>query len=103
MHIAINALFVHQELFGGGVYIQNLVRELSGIDSDNRYTLYVSDAGASHFQGLGPNFNLIHRSHRRPMRVLWEQSGLPMELRQLGVDVYHGPGYVVPLFKVARK
>ena len=91
MHIAINALFVHRELFGGGIYVQNLVRELSRIDTDNRYTLYVSEAGASHFQGLGPNFHLIHRSHRRPMRVLWEQSGLPMELRQLGVDVYHGP------------
>ena len=100
MHIALNALFVHRELFGGGIYIQNLVRELSQIDADNRYTLYVSETGASHFQGLGPNFHLVYRNHRRPVRVLWEQSGLPMELRRLGVDVYHGPGYVVPLCKV---
>jgi glycosyltransferase involved in cell wall biosynthesis len=100
MHIALNALFVHQELFGGGIYLKNLVRELSRLDADNRYTLYVSDTGASHFQGLGPNFHLIHQSNRRLMRVLWEQSGLPIELRRLGVDVYHGPGYVVPLFKV---
>jgi glycosyltransferase involved in cell wall biosynthesis len=100
MHIALNALFVHQELFGGGIYMQNLVRELSRIDAENRYTLYVSETGASHFQGLGPNFHLVYRNHRRPVRVLWEQSGLPIELRRLGVDVYHGPGYVVPLCKV---
>jgi len=100
MHIALNALFVHQELFGGGVYIKNLVHELSKIDGDNRYTLYVSDAGASHFQGLRPNFNLVYRNNRRLMRVLWEQSGLPAELRRLEVDLYHGPGYVVPIRKV---
>jgi len=100
MHIALNALFVHRDLFGGGIYIQNLVRELSQIDADNRYTLFVSEVGARHFHGLGPNFDLVFRSHHRPIRVLWEQSGLPMELRGLGVDVYHGPGYVVPLCKV---
>ena len=100
MHIALNALFVHRELFGGGIYIQNLVRELARIDAENRYTLYVSETGASHFQELGPNFHLVYRNHRRPVRVLWEQSGLPIELRRLGVDVYHGPGYVVPLCKV---
>ena len=34
---------------------------------------------------------------RRPVRLAWEQVGLPRAIRGLGVDVHHGPHYTMPL------
>ena len=33
----------------------------------------------------------------RPVRLGWEQVGLPRVVRELGVDVHHGPHYTMPL------
>lgn len=33
----------------------------------------------------------------RPVRLGWEQVGLPQVVRRLGVDVHHGPHYTMPL------
>lgn len=33
---------------------------------------------------------------RRPVRLVWEQVGLPRRLRRLDFDVYHGPHYTMP-------
>jgi len=33
----------------------------------------------------------------RPLRLGWEQVGLPRVVRELGVDVHHGPHYTAPL------
>jgi glycosyltransferase involved in cell wall biosynthesis len=34
---------------------------------------------------------------QRPLRLAWEQAGLPLLLRRLDVDVHHGPHYTMPL------
>ncbi len=34
--------------------------------------------------------------HARPLRLGWEQVGLPRLLRRLGPDVHHGPHYTMP-------
>jgi glycosyltransferase involved in cell wall biosynthesis len=33
---------------------------------------------------------------QRPLRLAWEQAGLPRLLRRLDVDVHHGPHYTMP-------
>lgn len=33
----------------------------------------------------------------RPVRMAWEQVGLPQVVRKLGADVHHGPHYTMPL------
>ncbi|MGH9862837.1 MAG: glycosyltransferase family 4 protein [Candidatus Acidiferrales bacterium] len=97
MHIAINTLMVHRRLHGTATYVTNLVAALAQLDARHRYTLYVSDESAVHFQGLGPSFELVRCGLPRPLRVLWEQTFLPQDLRRRGVELFHGPGFVVPL------
>jgi len=100
MHIAINCLAVPPRPYGGGNYIRRLVGHLSKIDTDNQYTVYVSSTNSHHFSELGPNFNFVSSYSHRPLRILWEQTGLPRDLSHRKIDVFHGPAFVSPWVKV---
>jgi len=98
MHVAINTLAVQRRPHGVGSYVRNLARRLAALDRENQYTLYVSPENAVHFEGLGPNVRLVQGPAGRPRRALWEQAELPLDLVRRQVDLFHGPGFVVPLF-----
>lgn len=103
MHVAINTLAVRPKLYGGGVYVKNLVRNLATLDKTNQYTLYVSAPNTTHFEGLGEQFHLLPTCSIPPLRLLWEQTKLPVDLRRRKIDVFHAPGYVSPLAHTCRQ
>lgn len=88
---------------GGGVYVKNLVQHLTRLDRANEYILYGSRANASHFEGLGANFQLLRVSSNRLVRILWEQAWLPRDSARRQVDVFHGTGYISPDTRTCRK
>jgi glycosyltransferase involved in cell wall biosynthesis len=55
---------------------------------------------ASHYARLLPGVP-VHRAPaavaRRPVRLLWEQVGLPLVVRRVRADVLHSPHYTFPL------
>jgi glycosyltransferase involved in cell wall biosynthesis len=103
MHIALNTLAVRARLSGGGVYVTNLVRSLAGLDHRNQYTLYMSGQNAAHFCGLPENFRLVQAVSLRPLRLLWEQTLLPLQLARGGVTLFHATGNVSPLIRTCRQ
>src|SRR5436309_2065642 len=47
--------------------------------------------------GRWPSRVVAHAPSRRPVRLAWEQAGLPALLRRLDVDIHHSPHYTMPL------
>jgi glycosyltransferase involved in cell wall biosynthesis len=99
MRIAINTLGMKGKLHGVGNYIKNLVCALSKLDSHNQYFLFASSENVRHLEGLGENFCIELAPNNRALRVVWEQTLLPLKLKQHKVDVYHGPAFAAPLLK----
>ncbi len=103
MRIAINALACRGSLTGTARYIRNLTSWLAKLDAKNEYILYVARDDVPTFSGLGGNFQLVPTVAVRPLRILWEQTELPRDLKRRGVDVFHGPAFIVPLAKTCRR
>ncbi len=103
MRIAINALASQGALSGASRYIRSLVASLANVDAKNEYVLYVSHNDVPLFSGLGPNFQPIPTVANRPLRILWEQTELPWDLKRRKVDVFHGPTFIAPLIKTCRQ
>lgn len=82
---------------GIAVYIANLVRHLARAETGLRYALLLGDEQVkAETVGLPPVFSRM--STRRPaVRILWEQSGLPLQLRQMQADLLHAPAFIGPL------
>lgn len=100
--VAINAHLLTAEASyrsaGISVYVKNLLQHLAAATRDLRYALLLGDkhvtTEAFEMQAL-----YARVSTRRPsLRVLWEQSALPVHLRRLGADLLHAPAFVGPLF-----
>lgn len=86
-----------RNLHGVGNYIKNLVWGLSRIDRQNEYLLFGSPENLVHLQGLPGNFQVEMAPKHPALRILWEQTILPLKLRQKKIDLYHGPAFAVPL------
>src|SRR5215475_1796615 len=103
MRIAINTLAMKEQLYGVGNYIKHLVASLSRLDSNNEYVLFASAQNAHHLQDLGSNFSIEIVPSNRVLRLPWEQTVLPIRLKQHRIDAYHGPTFVAPLLKSCRQ
>ncbi|MBI4013385.1 MAG: glycosyltransferase family 4 protein [Candidatus Rokubacteria bacterium] len=108
MHIVIDARYVSRLQSGVGHYTEHLIGGLAAIDRQNRYTcLVLKDAPDLPIpEPDGPRFA------RWPTRVsfenhlsgdLWLLAYLPLRLRRLGTDVYHGPAVFLPLVKLGYR
>jgi glycosyltransferase involved in cell wall biosynthesis len=80
-------------------YISNLLRNVARYDSENEYIFYVNKA----YRGnAGPVEGPHIRKGRvlgtnRAVRFVWEQLYLPVLLAKDDIDVFHAPGYIMPL------
>ncbi len=108
MHVVIDARYVSRLQSGVGHYTEHLIGGLASIDRQNRYTcLVLKDA---------PDLPIpeadVPRFARWPTRVsfenhlsgdLWLLAYLPLRLRRLATDVYHGPAVFLPLVKLGYR
>src|SRR4029453_8372213 len=101
MHIAIDLTALLAEATGVDNYLLRLVMHLSRIDHANDYTLFVNYEDRGRFRGWLPrNFTIIPCSVRpRPVRLLFQQLGLPVAARLLGIEVIHSPSFIMPLYR----
>lgn len=104
MKIAINTLAMKSFKHGVGRHIGSLVNALLKIDTKNQYLLYVSDLNAKYFEvRRNPRVELKFVPANRALRLLWEQTLLPLDLRREKVDIFYGPAFTVPLFKTCKQ
>ena len=86
-HVVIDARRIHD--FGIGTYIRNLVRGLSRVEHNNRYTLIIPSNDIIEVQGLGSNFQTAIYAHLDT--EVMHNIAFPKFLRTLRGDLYHIP------------
>ncbi len=101
LRIGVNALYLIPGGVGGTeIYLRGLLTALAGIDSVNRYFVFTNRETGPDLVPKAPNFMAAPqpvRAGSRPMRILWEQTGLPVAIARLGLDVMFNPGFTAPL------
>jgi glycosyltransferase involved in cell wall biosynthesis len=82
-------------------YLIRLVTHLGRVDHDREYVLFVNYEDRHRLAGRLPrNFRTIPASLRpRPARLAFQQIGLPLAARGLGIDVIHSPSFLMPLYR----
>jgi glycosyltransferase involved in cell wall biosynthesis len=100
MRIGINTLGVMAGKSGGdGTYTRYLVQHLVERDRENQYFLFVAPYNVDWFRGSWPNVHLVRCRvpARFTLRVLYEQTVLPILASRLKLDVFHAPVNIAPL------
>jgi glycosyltransferase involved in cell wall biosynthesis len=100
LRIGVNALYLIPGGVGGTeIYLRELLKALAAIDAVNEYFVFTNlEAGAdltpprANFHGKPQAF----RAARRPVRIAWEQSILPLEAARYKLDVLFNPGFTAP-------
>ena len=102
MHVGLNLLFIIPGENGGTqVYSESLIRALADLDSENQYTIFVSEEGASLPLPVQANFCTVVcavRASRRGACFLWQQMILPWQMKLRRIDVMHTLGGIGPIF-----
>ncbi len=102
MKIAIDVRTINKPRSGVGYYVTNLVEQLRVIDQENNYCLISNDNGLGAHLTESPNFNHCHTvisNENHMIGDLWENTYLPRSLKSRGIDVFHGPAFMIPLYK----
>jgi glycosyltransferase involved in cell wall biosynthesis len=82
---------------GAGVYTIELARQLAARDDLDLVLLCRLD-DAARWRALAPAAEVAPEvPASRPARLVWEQAVAPRLARRLGVDLWHGPHYTMPL------
>ncbi|WP_287155613.1 glycosyltransferase family 1 protein [Candidatus Solincola tengchongensis] len=97
MIVGIEGRTLQGRRYGVARYLVNLLRELTVLEGEEEYILYLSE----------PIEPLPFRSPRLRERVLthapglaWRHLRLPLAMRRDGVDLHFSPSYFLPLLKV---
>jgi glycosyltransferase involved in cell wall biosynthesis len=97
MKIGVEGRTLQGKRYGVARYLVNLLRNLTQIDLDNEYLVYLSNE----IEPLGfNNPNLDFKIIRMRPGILWRHMRLPMTMRADGVDLHFSPAYMLPLVKV---
>jgi glycosyltransferase involved in cell wall biosynthesis len=101
LRIGVNALYLIPGGVGGTeIYLRGLLTALAEIDTVNQYTVFTNRETGPGLVPKASNFIASPQPVRavsRPMRILWEQTGLPLAATRRGLDVMFNPGFTAPL------
>ncbi|HEY8259120.1 MAG TPA: glycosyltransferase family 1 protein [Gemmatimonadales bacterium] len=103
MRVGIDATAVPLQRAGAGNYIFNLIQALARVDRSNEYVVFGKAAHEEELDLRGSTVHFVQKEFSgRGARLLWEQVGLPKEVRTHRLDVLHSPHYTMPLRHSAR-
>jgi glycosyltransferase involved in cell wall biosynthesis len=96
LRLSLDVSAVPADPAGAGQYTLGLAGALAE-RTDVQLTLVSRSEDAERWERLAPNASVeaVAPAHR-PVRLAWEQTGLPRRLRKLPVEVHHGPHYTMP-------
>ena len=105
MHVVLDARYIARRQSGVGAYAQRLVAGLATIDRGNRYTCLVAADGpglpVDQANIAAWTTRISFEDHLRG--DLWLLGYLPLRLRALRADVYHGPAVFLPHVKLGYR
>lgn len=105
MRIAIDATSIPKKPVGVGNYLINLVRSLQNLALEEEILVFAHQWTIPLF-GLTatPRIRIIPLKDKSPaLRLLWEQTSLPLLLRHYRVNLLHSPHYTIPLLTKCRR
>jgi glycosyltransferase involved in cell wall biosynthesis len=105
MKIAVNLLPFRQNIAGAGKYAQKIIYELSKIDTQNDYYLFVSEQGKINFKVSSENFHFQTAKFNPESifrRIFWEQFIFPFKLKKLNPDIIFTPSVAIPFLYKGR-
>ena len=101
LRIGVNALYLIPGGVGGTeIYLRSLLAALAGVDSVNHYFVFTNRETGADLTPSQPNFTRVPQpihATSRPVRILWEQTALPLAALRLRLDVLFNPGFTAPL------
>jgi glycosyltransferase involved in cell wall biosynthesis len=99
VRVLVDATAVPPNRGGVGRYLDALLAALAGpAGSGADLTVVAKPRDLVTFRALGlPVLASPHSLDHRPLRLVWEQTGLPMLARRQGVHVLHSPHYTQPV------
>ena len=102
IRIGVNALYMIPGGVGGTeIYLRSLLQALGEVDSANEYIIFTNRETGVDITPDCPNFCCAPQpvsGVNRPVRILWEQAGLPVAAARGRIDVLLNPGFTAPLF-----
>lgn len=97
MRVLLDVSAVPARPVGAGVYTIQIARRLAAHPEVDLVLVTRTD-DADRWAELAPEAErLAEVPDRRPARLLWEQRRAPGLARRIGVDLWHGPHYTMPL------
>jgi len=101
MRFGIDVTALPPQPFGAANYIINLVQALLRVDATNEYVIFAKPRHAPLFDAT--RAQIVLSAFDSPfLRVVWEQTALPILARKYRLDVLHSPHYTMPLAKPCR-
>ena len=96
LRVSLDVSAIPLQAAGAGQYAVGLVGALDGRD-DVAMTLVTRRGDTARWRRRAPGAAVAAWAPApRPLRLVWEQTGLPRRLRSLSPDVHHGVHYTMP-------
>ena len=97
MRLLLDVSAVPARPVGAGVYTIEVARRLTAAEGID-LTLLTRRADGARWAEIAPGARTVAEvPDRRPERLVWEQRRAPQLARRIGVDLWHGPHYTMPL------
>jgi glycosyltransferase involved in cell wall biosynthesis len=102
LRIGINALYLIPGGVGGTeIYLRELLKALASIDVAHDYFVFINRETERELVPKQPNFHAIRQPVRaavRSLRILWEQTALPIWAVRLRLDALLNAGFTAPIY-----
>lgn len=102
LRIGVNALYLIPGGVGGTeIYLRNLLQALARTDRSNTWYVFTNAETGGDLTPAATNFITVPQrlaAANRPLRLLWEQSALPVQAARLRLDCMLNPGFTAPAF-----
>lgn len=96
MRIGIDATSIPPNKGGVSFYIENLIKALLAIDSENEYFIFSKKGDLEAIKRISGAKIYEVKFTNRLSRLTWEQTVLPRLISQNKLEVFHSPHYTVP-------
>ena len=95
LRVAVDATPIPVRRVGAGVYVTELLHALDPLDVELH--VFANDRDVSELTSIARRA-VLHpvRLPNRPARLAWSHTVLPLRVRRLQPDVFHGPHYTLP-------
>ena len=96
MHVAVMGRSIRPRASGVGRHVGNLVDGLAEVLPPRSLTVFLTRDAPCGLNGRVREIRAPFPTPNEYARAFWEQTVVPLQAANLGIDVYHSPNYILP-------